>query len=254
MASVLQSVGGHTAGAQANIQLALPGNVAANSVILVGVINYDIASSHQLTPAHFSDTRSGVYASVPTSRYADANQEMQFWWARVPSAGAFTLTITPPVSEWFAVVVWEVSLSASTATPTFVGSYGSGTGTAIATGNLVTTEDAIILGVATQVSAAATIALTPDATKYTEDQHDYDGDGYYPYSGCHRTTVPIGAGTYTVTWVAASSVGWRCTAVAISDAPATLTGTAAAGITEADIVTGGKTIILTLTGDTFIAA
>ena len=33
---------------------------------------------------------------------------------------------------------------------------------------------------------------------------------------------------------------------------ATLTGTATASITESDIVTGGKTIILTLTGDTFI--
>ena len=34
----------------------------------------------------------------------------------------------------------------------------------------------------------------------------------------------------------------------------TLTGTATASITEADIVTGGKTIILTLTGDTYVAA
>ena len=33
-----------------------------------------------------------------------------------------------------------------------------------------------------------------------------------------------------------------------------LTGTVAASITEADIVTGGKTIILTLTGDTWVAA
>lgn len=35
---------------------------------------------------------------------------------------------------------------------------------------------------------------------------------------------------------------------------AAITGTATASITEADIVTGGKTIIITLTGDTFIAA
>ena len=37
-------------------------------------------------------------------------------------------------------------------------------------------------------------------------------------------------------------------------ASAAITGTATASITEADIVTGGKTIIITLTGDTFIAA
>lgn len=35
---------------------------------------------------------------------------------------------------------------------------------------------------------------------------------------------------------------------------AALTGTATASITESDIVTGGKTIIITLTGDTWIAA
>jgi len=33
---------------------------------------------------------------------------------------------------------------------------------------------------------------------------------------------------------------------------ATLTGTATSSITESDIVTGGKTIILTLTGETFV--
>lgn len=37
-------------------------------------------------------------------------------------------------------------------------------------------------------------------------------------------------------------------------ASAAITGTATASITEADVVTGGKTIIITLTGDTFIAA
>ncbi len=35
---------------------------------------------------------------------------------------------------------------------------------------------------------------------------------------------------------------------------AKLTGTATAGITEADIVTGGKTIIITLTNDTWVAS
>jgi hypothetical protein len=39
-----------------------------------------------------------------------------------------------------------------------------------------------------------------------------------------------------------------------STTSAAITGTATASITEADIVTGGKTIIITLTGDTFLAA
>lgn len=39
-----------------------------------------------------------------------------------------------------------------------------------------------------------------------------------------------------------------------SSKSATVTGTAVASITESDIVTGGKTIIITLSGDTWIAA
>lgn len=49
---------------------------------------------------------------------------------------------------------------------------------------------------------------------------------------------------HTGFWVVASQ----------SDVAGSITGTATAGITEADIVTGGKTIIVTLTGDTFKAA
>ena len=37
-------------------------------------------------------------------------------------------------------------------------------------------------------------------------------------------------------------------------ATAAITGTAGDGCTESDIVTGGQTIIITLTGDTWIAA
>lgn len=39
----------------------------------------------------------------------------------------------------------------------------------------------------------------------------------------------------------------------VSDLAAVLTGTAIGGITEADVVAGGKTIVITLTGDTWIA-
>lgn len=45
--------------------------------------------------------------------------------------------------------------------------------------------------------------------------------------------------------------GWRYNVSGIS---AAITGTATASITEADVVTGGKTIIITLTGDTWVAA
>ena len=52
--------------------------------------------------------------------------------------------------------------------------------------------------------------------------------------------------TYTVDDYLEDAIGGANTAA--------LTGTATSSITEADVVTGGKTVILTLTGDTFVAA
>lgn len=46
----------------------------------------------------------------------------------------------------------------------------------------------------------------------------------------------------------------RQTVFAPSGASAAITGTATAGITEADVVAGGKTVIITLSGDTFVAS
>ena len=47
---------------------------------------------------------------------------------------------------------------------------------------------------------------------------------------------------------------YKRTVKAPVSAPAAITGTATASITEADIVTGSKTIIITLTGATWKAA
>lgn len=68
--------------------------------------------------------------------------------------------------------------------------------------------------------------------------------------------------TQTDSDIASGSAGlhpWGVNGVTFDDweggdiAAAAVTGTATASITEADIVTGGKTIIITLDGDTFIA-
>jgi hypothetical protein len=62
-----------------------------------------------------------------------------------------------------------------------------------------------------------------------------------------------GADGAAMTWSMSSNT-WRISAVSIQGpATAAVTGTATASITEADVVAGGKTIITTLTGDTFIA-
>jgi hypothetical protein len=66
----------------------------------------------------------------------------------------------------------------------------------------------------------------------------------------------IADASVTATWSLSGSRPWACAVVTVEAAPgtATLTGTATSNITEADIVTGGKTILLTLTNDTWVTA
>ena len=63
-----------------------------------------------------------------------------------------------------------------------------------------------------------------------------------------------GQGSRPVGGVNASSDDRAAVHIAVFERTAAITGTATASITEADVVAGGKTIIITLTGDTWVAA
>ena len=67
-----------------------------------------------------------------------------------------------------------------------------------------------------------------------------------------NSTISSGASTSTI----GGSQAWVCGAISFyqTDVSAIITGTATASIDETDIVAGGKTIIITLTGDTFISS
>jgi hypothetical protein len=87
-------------------------------------------------------------------------------------------------------------------------------------------------------------------TDFTQLSHDGNATGLRTLTvGYHATDD-----TPAATW--ASSSTWLAIGVIVNGvsggASAALTGTATAGIDEADIVAGGKTIVMTLTGDTFI--
>lgn len=104
------------------------------------------------------------------------------------------------------------------------------------------------------VDSMSTFALnlTPDASQTVRHEND-DIQGYW--SG--GMSEEAGATTVTMSWALGATEQWGIQGVPIKPwaAPtAALTGTATSSITEADIVTGGKTVILTVTGDTWIAA
>ena len=65
----------------------------------------------------------------------------------------------------------------------------------------------------------------------------------------HVVTRGYGNGTFNGTIADVVTRGY----IDVSAVSAAVTGTAAAGLTEADVVTGGKTVIITLTNDTWAA-
>ena len=108
------------------------------------------------------------------------------------------------------------------------------------------------------------VALTPSASyKFLFTQTGAIGIFWWRYKtgasgvGQYDVTDRTGSalpGTLPTGTALAQQLGFRATVTVSVDAPtAALTGTATASITESDVVAGGKTIILTLTNDTFIA-
>lgn len=91
---------------------------------------------------------------------------------------------------------------------------------------------------------------------YTKDC-DLSGtvDNSRQFALAHKDGVAAGETGALAGSGAGASAAWSVFAIALA-APATcaLTGTATAGITEADIVAGGKTIIATLTNETYLPA
>mgnify|MGYP001197082473 CR=1 FL=1 len=115
--------------------------------------------------------------------------------------------------------------------------------------------DEILLALGIPDTTAAPVAYTwGDSFATTGD--DVTNQDYWACSLAYRVVSSVTsyiaslAIDGTVTGIGLQVLGVRETLAAA----AALTGTATASITEADVRTGGKTIILTLTGDTFIAA
>lgn len=93
---------------------------------------------------------------------------------------------------------------------------------------------------------------------YTLDS-DFTGGGANAIQGmfAHKDAVALGSsGVLTGTGtLAAAAAAWAVFSIALAiGVTAAITGTATASITEADVVTGGKTIVITLTGAQWIPA
>lgn len=150
------------------------------------------------------------------------------------------LQIGASAQEWTGLISIGVPVTA-----------GSTTGSTIATSALTPTADEIILGCMGTDDGGAANTIDNGGTKLAEFS---DGTHLNSDCGFGSFTYAATGSAITPSWSALGGVGGSIIAVVLtgSGATAAITGTLD-NASEADVVAGGKTIVITLTGETFIA-
>lgn len=193
--------------------------------------------------------RAGLTFSVlagPTNSVGTAR--VYLWKATAAGSGSGTITATASSSGGNVLAAFVVRNSAGNGTPVSV------TGSAGRTLNLTRTQDnSLVLGVCADWNAnpddvvtavpAGTIRgaafISGEATYFIfswSDQGAAGGPTAYGYTGQANTVI----NTFMHVEIFPSALS------------AAVSGTAVGGITEGDIVAGGKTIVVTISGDTVI--
>lgn len=172
-----------------------------------------------------------------------------FYWL-TPATGANTLTITGLSTDRNGGLFAPTNGTADIPTDS---DGTSGTGVTSLTRTVTTIAGDLVLGIIAIAAAADPVMVASgDAVEHSEGLANA-GDFLWNWNAsfvANDTSADIGA-TWTNAGNSSLSVITMGQAPAVS---AALTGTIASACTEQDIRTGGKTLILTLTGDTWVAA
>ena len=182
------------------------------------------------------------------------------WAVDVTGTGSLTMTVAGAANNYFGVAGIELNASAGwdagyledTAPNSTASDNTNGS-----TGNAVSAGAAIFIGVLSTSNdggAPQPMTLTEDGA-FTLAFEEGDESAHAAGSVIYRI-VSTGT-TDSADWTISGNLGWACALAVLKEAAgatAALTGTATASITEADIVAGGKTIVVTLTGETFVPA
>lgn len=201
-------------------------------------------------------------------------------WVKVPNSNA-SESAGPTQGEW-----WVNPNSAAGAAPTITATFGNGSGTATAFGFRAIVFGEITDSDPTEVAAIASAkAIATSTTTFTSNGVIVPNDGSLILGGCSNDvdgTVPSAGSGFTIdkttttqvigtesevqathggafaTFTFASAVAGIVSIVALSPAPvvatAAITGTATPSMAAADVVAGGKTIVATLSNETFVPA
>lgn len=171
--------------------------------------------------------------------------QTQMWYLANPPVGTFNVVVSlsgGSVSQLVATATPWNDVDTSNPLGTAVTASSASTSTP-STGSITSDADSVVIG---SCMSDDNVNLEPDGTKLAEI-NDIATDT--SYCSQYKTTAPA-----TLNWTTSGIVGWACGGVSLHGTVTTtaaITGTLN-GATEADVVAGGKTIVITLSGDTFI--
>jgi hypothetical protein len=219
--------------------------VASTSNLLVFAVAIDNFTTATITV----DDNGGGHSAVQQGGYAtNAQQRVAIFTMTPPAAGTLTFRATSSeASQDINLHVEEYS---------GVGSIGN---TATATGSTdpmnvsVTMQDAnnYVVGAFGSRGTAAPTTGNPGTFRSGEFSNAVDREASALADNTSASTGSLNVGVT----IPGGGLGWAAVGLELRSGgtvSAALTGTALASITEADIVAGGKTIVITLTGDSFI--
>jgi hypothetical protein len=247
MAIAYVSTAGFTAGSGTSIAaFSKPATTAIGDVLIAQC--YIESDAATLTIASTGDTWTLVPATGPATNTGSSPDTNLWVWICVVANDSSTIGVTWGGGSFWRDFAVHRFTGVDTTTPQDVtatkntGSASTPTGTGLATG---TAGRHLVLCTAS-FDGNARSAWTSPLVERDDSGNVAMGSGA-DAAGTDTANKEAQTGGPDATWAAVML------ALRPAAATAAVTGTATASITEADIVAGGKTIITTLTGDTFIA-
>jgi len=203
------------------------------------------------------DTATSGWAEIVE---VDSTGDAAWYWTRATGAGTAGPTITGQGTDCFGIA-YIIRGAIETGTPyedaTTAGDGATEDNTPDTATITTTNVDRFAMAFVAHGGESAGVTWSsgnpPDTWTANSNVDDANGTdaGFYVIS---KTIAAVGdVTTVVVGTMSAATLAVTLTLAFIPQPTAALTGTVTSSITEADIVTGGKTIILTLNGDNWVA-
>jgi len=244
---------------------------AAGNIYIVQVVQdgtgANTISVDSVTNAENLAGTDGVLTSIGEFNIGSAVAASQHLWiGRSLNTSAMVITGGNTGTDDLYIRVYEFSgVSLGTTLATVIENVTAGS-TTTGAGTSTTVADAAVTTLGSNRLALNFIGFNDDLTGFTGSFTGETGGNWVSVASYGSSTGTDGAlnlntatiasagtidgGTMTIT-----SMAWGCVGFALKPAgTAAITGTITASVTEADIVAGGKTLIITLTDDDWIAA